>query len=89
MTLDNGLILSKPGNLSDRGKDLLLKRHSHGGLDFLGMRLSQLTSDSLSLDNKKKILKQQLLDHENKVARQSNHSHKRMSRDASNEATAP
>jgi hypothetical protein len=58
MTLDHGLILSKPGNLSDRGKDLLLKRNSHGGLDFLTMKLSPKTGDGLSLDFKKKILKQ-------------------------------
>lgn len=58
MTLDHGLILAKPGHLSDRGKDLLLKRNSHAGVDFLGMKLSPLASDTLSLDFKKKILKQ-------------------------------
>jgi len=57
MTLDHGLVLSKPGNLSDRGKDLLLKRNSNGGVDFLTSRLSSKTVDGLSLEFKKKILK--------------------------------
>ena len=63
MTLDTGL-LSKAGHFSDRGRDLLHKRNSQESRGLLA-------SENLSLDFKKKILKQQLLDHEKLIARMS------------------
>ena len=53
-------------NLSERGNDLLPKRGSHA-IELSISKLSPFDSDHLSLDFKKKVLKQQLIDHENSV----------------------
>ena len=75
MTLDAGLMgmpLAKSGNLSERGLNLTYKRGSH---DIANMKLSPF-GDHVTLDYQKKVLKQQLLDHEKSISNNAAKSHK-------------
>ena len=59
MTLDTGF-LGKSAQISEREREIVRKRKSHG----VEARMLSIGSDNLSLDFKKKVLKQQLIDHE-------------------------
>ena len=72
MTLERSLMgmpRSKPGNLSERSKNIKKKRGSHG---LQISAISPLNNDFISLEFQKKVLKQQLLDYENSVLKSKN-----------------